>query len=137
LNNIKYYKHRIIAQQFIPNDDETHKFFIDHIDHNRTNNHISNLRWVSKSENDKNKSSHKGIQYVFLDELPESAEPLDSYNGHDLDGVFVDYDQQKIYLFNGVKYRELISSRITGSLYYRVYDIENKQTWLSHKVLFD
>ena len=136
LNQVLYQKHRLIAQQFIPNDDETHKFFIDHLDHNRANNHISNLRWVSHKENMKNKSSYKGYKYIFLDELPDTAESLDSYNGHDLDGVYVDYEQQKLYLFNGVKYRELVACRCKGSIYYKVHDVENKQTPLYHKVLF-
>ena len=136
LNRTKYQKHRIIAQQFIPNDDEEHKLFIDHIDRNKANNHIDNLRWVSASENQKNRSSTRRTNYTFLDELPETAESLDSYNGHDLDGVFVDYEEQKCYLFNGVKYRELVACRCKGSIFYNVHDVENKQTPLYHKVLF-
>ncbi|MBQ4299131.1 MAG: HNH endonuclease, partial [Bacteroidales bacterium] len=36
--------------QFIENDDPENKTVIDHIDHIKTNNLISNLRWVSQSE---------------------------------------------------------------------------------------
>ena len=136
LNRIKFNKHRLIALQFIDNDDPMHKTFIDHRDHNRANNHIENLRWVSNQENCKNKSSNKGYQFTFYDELPESAEPLDSYNGHDLDGIFIDYELKKLYLFNGIKYRELVPCRHNGSIRYCVHDIENKWIDLAHKVLF-
>ena len=134
MNQKKYQKHRIIALQFIDNPENLPQ--IDHINHNRTDNRIENLRFVSASVNQKNKSSNKGHHYKFLDELPESAESLDAYNGHEFDGLFVDYENKKLYIFNGVKYRELVPCRITGNIYYRFYDIEDRRTALSHKVLF-
>ena len=94
LNKVQFFKHRIIAQQFIPNDDEIHKLYIDHRDHHRTNNHIDNLRWVTHQDNMKNTGTYKGKQFNFLDELPQTAESLDSYSGHDLNGVYIDYEQQ-------------------------------------------
>ena len=134
LNNKDYKKHRIVALQFIPNPDNLPQ--VDHINHNKTDYHIENLRWVSSSENCKNKSIHRGHQYLFLNELPESAESLDSYAGHDLDGVYIDYEQQKLYLFNGVRYRELMPCRFNGNIVYNVRDIENKYAKLYHKILF-
>lgn len=43
--------HRIVAETFIPNDDPINKTTVDHIDTDKTNNHISNLRWLSVKEN--------------------------------------------------------------------------------------
>ena len=41
--------HRLVAEAFIPNPDN--KTELDHIDTDRTNNRIDNLRWVTRSEN--------------------------------------------------------------------------------------
>ena len=64
LNGMTYLKHRLIANQFIPNPENLP--CVDHINHNRIDNHISNLRWVSSSDNNKNKSSNNGVNYVFM-----------------------------------------------------------------------
>ena len=133
LNQKTYNKHKIIAQQFIPNPNNLPE--VDHINNDRSDNHIENLRWVTASENGKNRSGH-GRKYTFLDELPETAEALDSYNGYDFDGLYIDYDNEKLYLFNGIRYRELVPCRNHGGIRYIAYDIEGKQRSLSHKVLF-
>ncbi len=48
----KHYKrrvHRLVAETFIPNPDNL--LVVNHLDENKQNNHISNLAWVSHSEN--------------------------------------------------------------------------------------
>ena len=48
--------HRLVAKAYIYNPEN--KPEVDHIDRDRVNNHVSNLRWVTRSENNLN----KGVQ---------------------------------------------------------------------------
>jgi hypothetical protein len=54
----KFPIHRVAAMAFIENDDTQLKTFVDHMDHNIYNYALSNLRWITPSENSKgNKTS--------------------------------------------------------------------------------
>ena len=61
--------HQLVAKAFIPNPDN--KPTIDHIDRDRTNNHINNLRWANKSEQQLNKGYYHikqdGLHNITLD----------------------------------------------------------------------
>lgn len=46
---VSFYAHRLVAEAFLPNPN--HLPVVNHIDGNKLNNHISNLRCVSNSEN--------------------------------------------------------------------------------------
>ena len=70
INGNKINKHQIIAQQFIPNPDNLK--FIDHINKDRTDYHLENLRWCTLSDNNKNATSRNGVKYVFLNEIRTS-----------------------------------------------------------------
>ena len=99
-----YYKHRIIAMQFIPNINNLP--CIDHVNTIRTDNRICNLRWVSVSENNYNKASYNGVEFIYLDELPENSIEILNHN----DFIFRDYyidDEANIYHFNGARYKKL------------------------------
>jgi hypothetical protein len=48
--------HRLTAELFIPNPDN--KPCVDHINHNRLDNRIENLRWVTQKENCNNRKIH-------------------------------------------------------------------------------
>ena len=69
LNNVQHLKHRIVAVHFLPNDQPLIKTFIDHINYDRTDYHIENLRWATRKENDLNKQLQ--IYFIKLKRLYE------------------------------------------------------------------
>lgn len=52
--------HRLVAEAFLPNPDN--KPFVDHIDTDRANNDVSNLRWVTQEENMRNEQTRENIR---------------------------------------------------------------------------
>lgn len=48
---ISKHVHRLVAQAFLGESEDNSKCWVDHIDGNRSNNDVSNLRWVTPSEN--------------------------------------------------------------------------------------
>ena len=52
--------HRLVAEVFIPNPEN--KPFIDHIDTDRTNNDVTNLRWVTQEENMRNEQTRENLR---------------------------------------------------------------------------
>lgn len=43
--------HRLVAQAFLDQPEDANKCWVDHIDGDRSNNNVENLRWVTPSEN--------------------------------------------------------------------------------------
>jgi len=87
--------HRLVAKEFIENPEE--KPYVDHINHDRTDNAITNLRWASKSQNAMNtkkrsnaSSKYKGVNFHSRDKIWRAYVQIDGkqqYLGH--------YDNEK------------------------------------------
>ena len=126
LNRKQYLKHRIIAQQFIPNPEN--KPFIDHINRIKTDNRIENLRWVFASENSKNKSSDHGKDFEYFDEINEDSMEVREYAGHQLEDYYYDDQTDAFYFWNGMQFRKLtVCYNKRGYALVWCKDIENKR----------
>jgi HNH endonuclease/NUMOD4 motif len=56
--------HRIVAEQFLPNEDEE-KIFVIHVDFDKNNNRLDNLRWATKEQMEvHNKKNPAVIQQI-------------------------------------------------------------------------
>ena len=55
--------HRIVANLFLEESDNKEKVYVNHIDEDKTNNHVSNLEWVTPKEN--NLHSLKKAMYAY------------------------------------------------------------------------
>ena len=64
LDGKMYLKHRLIALQFILNPNPSKFKYVDHYDHNRLNNHLANLRWVSNLQNTNNRKDQQFLQTI-------------------------------------------------------------------------
>ena len=60
-----FFVHRLVALNFIPNDDPENKTQVDHIDSDRMNNDIANLRWVTPEEKRANPNSIRNFKICF------------------------------------------------------------------------
>jgi hypothetical protein len=117
--------HKLVATAFL-GDSEGRE--VDHKDRNRQNDSVENLRYCSRSENNKNKTGNKGVIYEYIKELPEDAVPLVSYD-RGCPGYpniytfeFIYYWDEFLYFYNGVEYRKMKrqEDKDTGALFFNV-----------------
>lgn len=126
LKSKQYMKHRLIALQFLPNDDPDHKTEIDHINHQRDDNRLINLRWISPSKNQKNKASYNGVQSNYVDDIPDESMIVDFYNmrngRREFEGYY--YHDGVFYYDNDMNYRILnINTAKCGTQFVCLSDI--------------
>ena len=120
-------KHQLIAKQFIPNPNNLPE--VDHINHDKTDYHLENLRWVSKSENNKNLSYKNGVSYQYVDSISDDAILVDIYETKNEIHYFENYYYHDglFYFYNGAKYRILyVNTRLSGLKSVNFRDINNK-----------
>jgi len=65
--------HKLVATAFIPNPNNYRE--VDHIDRDKQNNHVDNLRWVTRRENMANIEDMKGLKPI-LAFPPDGSDPI-------------------------------------------------------------
>ena len=132
LNGKDYNVHRVVATQWLENDDIENKTFVDHKNHDRSDNRLENLRWCTVSENNINKSSYGDNKFEYLDELGEQAFEVTSYNHHEFNSLWFDPEANCFYIYTGAAYREMhYYKHRSGALYIKFNDVNNVQATIT------
>ena len=127
LNGKIYRKHRLIALQFIPNHENLPQ--VDHINHDKTDYHVENLRWCNNSTNGRNRTSHKNdVTYTFVNEIDPDSIMIDKYGKHRFENYYYDATVEKFYYDNEQQYRELhFINSAYGTKYVWMISTDNKR----------
>ena len=78
--------HRLVALAYIENPED--KPEVDHIDRDKTNNSVSNLRWATKAEQQRNKKAFTNTGYKYISKIIK--------NGYDYYSV----KKEKVFRYN-------------------------------------
>jgi hypothetical protein len=130
LGNKIFYKHILVARQWIPNPNNYTE--IDHINRHPSDNHLSNLRWVTRSQNLLNRGGFKGHKYEYVDELPDGSIEVKRCNGWQFTGLF--YHEGTFFSKVGDVYRKLLQLNHAGSKRVYVRDSEGKHRALQMSI---
>lgn len=126
--------HQLVMQFFGPPMPEGN-YEIDHLNHIRDDNRIENICWKTKSQNNKNRTSNKGVEYEYFDEIP--VDDVDDiiwvrdYGNHEFEDLY--FADGFFYFDTGISYRRLhINFDKTGSAFVNVYNTNNKKTSIAY-----
>lgn len=95
--------HHIIVKMFINPDYDSKKFDVDHKNHNKQDNSIENLSVVTRSENNRNRSSMNEVKFNYVDNIGKSL--IINTDA----GIYYSLEFDKFYMFlqHTNKYKEL------------------------------
>ena len=138
LNGRAYYLHRILARHFIPNPDDLPE--VDHIDRNPSNNAIENLRWVSRSENCRNKTFPALGRREYLNTAPNDITEIRTFNDVEYEEnkyFFCFENDQVVQRINDHRWRFISESPHHGYLRVNMKDINGHRHQVYVHILID
>lgn len=108
--------HRLVAKAFLDNPESVEKCWVDHIDGNRSNNNIENLRWVTPSEN--------CLAFGYKSRIKNKMKKVKATH---LDGRIIIFESRQA----AANYFKCSNSEIK---YNHLYTRQNKKGWTFEKV---
>ena len=137
LNDHTYYYHRILAKHFIPNPDDLLE--VDHIDRNKANNSLDNLRWVNRSQNMSNRSKFTRQKREYIDHAPNDITDIRTFNDVDYpeNRYFFCFENDRVVQrVNEHKWQWLAQTPLNGYLLMKMRDINGRyHQILMHKLI--
>ncbi|CAL6017950.1 HNH_endonuclease [Hexamita inflata] len=111
--------HSLVANAFLGL--KPTNFQVDHIDRNKQNNCIGNLRYISASDNNKNKTKYNIHLAEYFQILPTNCVQLKSYGKHTFEKYFIDQNTKEIYCLMLNQYLKLtLTTRKQNQVQYYV-----------------
>lgn len=119
----EYRVHRLIAEQWIPNPDKLP--IVDHINGDRIDNHVNNLRWCTKKDNDTNIHYRYGEALDLKPEINEICKPLDYYQKRDtcFYNIYFNNETNEVYLYNSALFKKITVLNNKKGNYVQLYDV--------------
>lgn len=77
------YIHKLVALTYIPKPESDKELTVDHIDRNKLNNHYTNLRWVTRSEQNMNKNWSEKMQEAVMKGAKVVSRPVEMREMYD------------------------------------------------------
>ena len=126
--------HRLVALQWIPIPEHISMIPIgalevDHKNKVRSDYHIENLEWVTRSENAKNKTKYKDYTPDYVNHLSSNAIAVTRYGSHTIADLYYDNDEF-YYKAYDTEYRRIeqnLNNNKIPTLYISYRDIDNKR----------
>ena len=132
----KQFVHRLIALQFVQNDNPETNTVVNHLDGNKLNNSISNLEWTTQSRNCKLSKRRGSRPDEYLEELPENVIEITEYTDFELDGFYYDIEDERILKVQNSRRVKIIHPSINGEfLQINLQDINGKRFVRSYNKL--
>jgi hypothetical protein len=121
------YVHRLVALAFDPSDDPK-LTQVDHKDHDRNNNSLNNLRWVTERQNMCNRNTD-----VIVDDISDDAIEVESYGEYTFEFTYFDQKTNYFYFFNGINYKQYTRKQSSAGAYYsQPIDVNGKPRYVQY-----